>query len=550
MNLLKPFYGRIEVFMKKISILLTFGLLCYTTASIDAHNQSIDFDDDDCFAIDTDLNDISHNLNNIDRSTLTRSDNSSALAIYTFFGLMDDPSAVLNTPIYQATSPVRNRPILEYPFALTYGFDNKDKNTLSFMLYANFWDHKHYTKDGTTLNTYFDLGNEERIAQLAIADQALELNTVENLAKSLGLFDPATIEARRMGGLLEAHVAANKWNVMVQLPILYTEQNLHLKPWEKAAIALSPIGGMLQTDGVDENDFIYDHIVMDQFGIGDIKLKTMYQMHTSNTFNLDLGAFIIFPTARALKQGIVGTWFDQNNERAYLNLTTIDPQNITVQNQDDVANFFLGSVNKLASNILNTPLGNGGFVMLAPSINFDWYFARDWQFSNDFSLQVPLPAMQPKFYQQTQTQINFLIDYNQAYNAGPDAFASYVNQEIQNLFFPYVFPTKVFPGIVFNSTNQFVYGYHDWDFYIGTNFWYQGAESLQKPDILYLQSFQYDYVGAQAASAAQQKLFLKTNWNTQTTNYSWSLSLYGDITIWNCGIGNDYTLGLTVDCKF
>lgn len=536
--------------MKKISILFTLGLLCYTTKSIDAYNKDIIFDDDDCFSIDTDLNDISHNLNNIDQSTLLRSGSSSALAIYTFFGLMEDPSAVLNIPIYQATSPVRNRPILEYPFALTYGFDNKNNNTLSFMLLANFWDHKHYIKNGTTLNTYFDLGNEERIAQLAIADQALELNTVENLAQSLGLFDPATIEQRRMAGLLEAHVTSRKYNVIAQLPIIYTEQNLHLKPYEKTAITLSPIGKMLQTDGVNEDDFTYNHIVMDQFGIGDIKVKAIYQMHATDVFNLDLGGFIIFPTATAFKQGIIGTWFDQNNKRAYLNLTTIDPQNITVQNQDDIANFFLDSVNKLASNILNTPLGNGGFVMFAPSMNFDWYFARDWQFSNDFSLQVPLPATKQRFYQQTQNNTNFLIDYNQAYNDGPEAFASYVNQELQNLFFPYVFPTKVFPGIVFNSTNQFVYDYHDWDFYLGTNFWYQQKEYLQKPIIPDEQKFQYDYVHAQAASAAQQKIFLKTNWNSQTTNYSWSLSLYGDITIWNYGIGNDYTLGITVDAKF
>lgn len=536
--------------MKKISIWLAFGLFFWNISSTYIHAQPIDFDDDFFANIDNDLNSISQNLDTIDQSTLVRSEIDSSLAIYTFFGLMNNPANVLNIPIYQATSPIRNRPILEYPFALTYGFDIKNNNTLSFMLFANFWNHKHYTKNGTTLNTYFDLGNEKRIAQITIADEALELNTAENLAKSLGLFDPATVEERRLGGMLQAHATHKRWNIMVQLPILYTEQNLHLKPWEKAAIAISPIGNALSTDGVDENDFIYDHIVMDQFGFGDLKCKVMHQMHYSNTFNIDLGGFIILPTEKACKQEIIGTWFEQNNQRGYLNLTTINPENVTDQNKDDVANFFLDAVNKLASNILNTPLGNGGFVTIAPSLNFDWYFADNWQFSNDFSLQIPLPKTEPRFYQQTQTTTDFYNDYNKAYQAGPDVFALYVNQELANLFFPYVFPTMVFPGLVFNSTNQFTHSYHDWDFYIGANFWYQGAENIKKPIIPFQQSFQYDYKGAQAERAAQEKLFIKINWNSQTTNYSWLLSLYGDISIWNCGIGNDYTLGINVDCKF
>ncbi|MBP6870065.1 hypothetical protein KBC04_04235 [Candidatus Babeliales bacterium] len=547
--------------MKKISILLIFGLLLHNSNPILTYDFNADYEsshnnfEEDLFNIDTDLNAISGNLSNIDKSTLTRSPGSSADAIYTFFTIINEdpngnPSNVLNLPIYQKTSPVRNRPILEYPFTLTYGFDLEDKNSLSFNLFINLWDQKNYTKEGTTLQTYYDLGNAERVAQLQIVDDLLGLNIAENLAKSLGLFDPATIQERRLGGILESHVLHNKWNLMMQLPILYTEQNLSLKPWEKAAITMSPIGSMLRTDGVDENDFIYDHIVMDQFGFGDLKFKTMYQMHNTNTFNLDLGGFVILPTARALKQGIIGTWFDQNNERAYLDLTSIDPENITVQNQDDIANFFLGSVNKLSSNILNSPLGNGGFVVIAPSMNFDWYFARNWQFSNDFSLQIPLPTVQPRFFQKTQSQVDFLIDYNAAYDAGPTAFATFVNQELQNLFFPYVFPTQVFPGLVFNSTNQFMYTFSDFNFYIGGNYWYQGSETLQKPSLPFQQSFEYDYIGAQAASAAQAKLLGKINYNTETTNYSWSLSLYGDITIWNSGIGNDFTLAVNVDCKF
>lgn len=552
--------------MKKLSALLAFGIFTYTINDcIFANNfgeqnfihynyDNQENDDDDDFAIDTGLNQL--NLNHIDtKHNLTRA--AGPETIYAFFSLIADQpqyqEAILNTPIYQQTSPIRNRPILEFPFTLAYGFDMKGKNSVSLTPFMNIASKKNFTKTSQTLDSYFLLGNPARIAALEYIDSLdLGIQVADNLAKSLALFDPATVVERRLGGIFESRAGHDKWSLICQLPILYTERNLYLTPVQKAAISVSSIGGMLETDGVSEDDFVYDHIVMDQVGLGDFKLKAMYQMHNSNTFNIDLGGFIIVPTATAFVQGIAGVWFDANNERGYLDLTTIDPENITTQNQDDIANFFLAAVDKLSSNILNCPLGNNGHVVFAPSINFDWYFADRLQWSNDFSLQVPLPAKEQRFYQLTQTQTQFLTDYNAAYDAGPDIFASYVNTQIQNMFFPFVFSTMVYPGVVFNSTNQLVYHLETTDLYLGANFWYQGAEQLKLLNNANNngQNYSYDYAGAGAASAAQEKIFARVNYNIEHGRYAWSVSGYGDITVWNSGIGNDYTVALSIDCKF
>ncbi|MDP3788717.1 MAG: hypothetical protein Q8Q60_05385 [Candidatus Chromulinivorax sp.] len=552
--------------MKKISALLTLGLIFYNATDVviasdfNYIENTIFEDDDDDFAIDDSLNNISlENSNNFTFTRSFRSPADNAALIYTFFGFIDDntaaQNALLNIPIYQQTSPIRNRPILEEPFTLPYGFDLRDNHAISFQFFFNVWSHKNFTKDSTSLGSYFLLGNPLRIAELEFIDDLFDGDNVANFAKALILFDPATVQENRMGGVFESHVIHNNTVLTVQLPVLYAERNLYLTPSQKAAISISSLGSMLTTDGVDENDFIYKHIVMDQFGIGDLKFKAMYEIHATDTFDIDLGGFVILPTATALKQGIIGVWFDQNNDRAYFDLATIDlSAPLTTQNQDDVANFFLAAIDKLSSNILNCPLGNNGHVVIAPSINFDWYFARNWRFSNDFSLQVPLPAQEQRFYQKIQSQAEFLNDYNVAFDAGatdPITFVNYVNAQLQDLLFPYVFPTMVFPGIVFNSTNQFAYEFNTCNFYIGSNFWYQGPEHLQSfPNIQNNQDFSYEYAQAAAASAAQEKLFAKVSYNCNSTNYSWSLSAYGDITVWNSGIGNDFTLGLSIDGKF
>ncbi len=545
--------------MKKLSALLALGMLTYSmNESIFAQDFSqqnymqYDDDDDDDFAVDTDLNTL--NLNDIDKThTLTRTagpDN-----IYAFFSLIHDQpqyqNAILNLPIYQQTSPVRNRLILDYPFTLTYGFAINDHHSFSIVPFFNYASHKNFTKTSDTLNSYFLLGNPARIDAITYIDDIVHLNAAERLARSLGLFDFATIEERKLGGALCSQVLFENWRLIAQMPILYVERNLFLTPVQKAAIAVSSMGNMLATDGVDENDFIYQHIVMDQVGLGDLKIKAMYQAHTTDTFNINLGGFMIAPIATAFAQGIVGVWFDANNDRAYLDLATIDPQNITDQNKDDIANFFLAAVDKLSSNILNCPLGSH-HVIFAPSVNFDWYFANNWQFSNDFSLQVALPSTEQRFYQLTQTPSQFSSDYNAAFNAGPEIFCKYVNTQIQNMFFPFVFPTMVYPGAVFNSTNQFGYHLATTDIYFGGNFWYQGAEQLKLVHNAYNnnQNYSYDYPGAAAASAAQEKLFARINYRIQTDRYEWSVSGYADATVWNSGIGNDYTLALSFDCKF
>ena len=553
--------------MKKLSALLALGLLTYSmneclfaqSFSQQSFLQYDDYeseDDDDDFAIDMDLNEL--DLDVVDTQNMpTRGATRSVDDIYLFFSIIADKPAfqngLLNTPVYQQTSIIRNRPILEYPFTLTYGFDIKDNSSVSLTPFLNMSSHKNFTKTSQTLDSYFLLGNPAKITALEYID-SLELTKpiAENLAKSLALFDPAIVQERRLGGVLESRVSLEHWSLFAQLPILYTERNLYLTPVQKAAIAISPIGGMLKSDGVSENDFVYQHIVMDQVGLGDFKFKAMYQAHSSDIFSLDLGGFIIVPTATAFAQGIVGVWFDANNDRGYLDLTKITPGNLTTENKDAITNFFLDAIDTLSSNILNCPLGNNGHVVFAPSMNFDWYFAQNWQWSNDFSLQVALPATEQRFYQLTQTENQFLTSYNNAYNAGPDTFGTFVNQQIQNTFFPFVFPTQVYPGVVFNSTNQLGYHLATTDIYFGANFWYQGAEQLKMLANANNnnQDFSYNYPGAGAASAAQEKLFARINYTIETDRCQWSLSGYGDATVWNSGIGNDFTVGLSIDCKF
>lgn len=545
--------------MKKISIALTFGLLFYSNITQPNSNQSYaafcDEDDDDFFSDDP-LNNIS--LTNSDSFKIATHRGSSENIALWALGLqsLSNPEALLNQNIYNYTAPLRTRPILEYPFALTYGFDTQEGNSVSAMLFVNTTPAKNFTKDSTHLDSYLDINNQDRIDILEEIAAFIPDDQPITIGDSLALFAPLKVLEARIGILFEAHVVRNKLSMTAQLPVLYTARKLSLTQAEEAAIDSSPLAALLVGDGsINPDTFKRQHFGVDQVGFGDFKFKMMYECHRSDVFDVYFGGFVILPTEHAFHTGLIGASLPQNNVRPTINLANIDPTNVTLANKDAIADFFLATLDKLASNILYSPLGNNSHVVIAPSLNFDWFFTDRWNFASDYSLQIPFPGPEARFYKKVQSAAAFTAEFNAASAESDAALVEFANQKIEDLFIPYVFNTSVFPGIVINSTNQFVYDHNQWDFAFGANFWYQSAEKLQNINLPQNGSpasadYNYDMAAATAHSVAQEKLFAKINYTLDHTNYSWSLSAYGDITIWNSGIGNDFTLGICADCRF
>ena len=542
--------------MKKVSVLfLTVGFLfCNKSHLLIAQphfkttsSDNFDFDDDFSFG-DSDLDGLS--VENIEKPIMrgTPEENAEAWAI-AIAVLVDDPNNIFNLSFYKKTSPIRIRPILEYPIALTYGYDLQENSSMSCNLYLNVTQEKVFTDDSTTLNSYVNLDGSNFL------ESTFEGETVD-------LFAPTKVYEARIGGLIQGFVHHNKWKITMQLPVAYTARKLSLTDEEQTAIQESALGEMFEdASNGDIENFKSQHFGADQFGFGDFKIKTTYQIYNSNRFNADFGGFIIFPTAVATKQGINGTWFEQENNKGYLNLLTIDPQDIlnqslTTQNQQEIQTFLLDVFDTLNSNILYSPLGNNGHVVFATTYNSEFAFSNQWTWFNDMSLQIPLIAQEQRYFKKMQTEESFLTEYNTLFDSEDyTAFVLFINEKIQDAFFPTIITTKVFPGLVFNSTNQIMYQHHDWDFTLGSNFWVQGKESLQNHNVSATgeqinSGYYYDIQSARAARAWQEKLLGKINYHFESSTNSWAVGLYSDITILNSGIGNDFTIGVTIDGKF
>jgi hypothetical protein len=542
--------------MKKVSVfLLTTSFLFYHEFQAlkaqpnfkQTSANSFDFEDDFSFG-DSDLDNLC--LQNI-QTPITRGTSEENAAAWTIAiaALITDPNNVFNQSFYKKTSPIRIRPILEYPVALTYGYDLEDNSSMSCNLYLNVTQEKVFTDDSTRLDSYINIDSSNFI------EGAFEGETID-------LFAPIKVYEARIGGLIQGYVHHNKWNITMQLPLAYTARKLSLTDEEQTAVEESALGDMFEdASNGDIETFKSQHFGVDQFGFGDFKIKTTYQIYNSDRFNADFGGFVIFPTAVATKQGINGTWFEQENNKGYLNLLTIDPQDIlnntlTTQNKDDIKTFLLDVFDTLNSNILYSPLGNNGHVVFALSYNSEFAFSNQWTWFNDMSLQIPLLGQEQRYFKRMQTEESFLTEYTELFDSDDyTEFILFINQKIQDAFFPTIITTKVFPGLVFNSTNQIMYQHHDWDFTLGSNFWVQGEESIQNHNLSATgeqinSGYYYDIESATAARAWQEKLLGKINYHFESSTNSWAVGLYSDISILNSGIGNDFTIGLTLDGKF
>lgn len=462
---------------------------------------------------------------------------------------------LLHSDLFLKSSPIRHRNITTFPINLNYLYKH-DICDLSATLFFNKTNAKNFTQTSTTLNSYALLENnpiadvlEELATQYGIASKF-------NIGESLQLLAPAKVQEHNLGILFQLDRTHNDWTFDLQIPLLYAERNLFLTDEEKNALYGSALAQIIGSSGdLDEWEIAKQHFISDQIGIGDLKFRFMKQIACDWRGNTLLGGFISLPTAFAIKKGVIGTHFQQNNDRAPLPLEEINPDptaaaNLTDKNKEDLANFFSAASDHLMANILHTSLGNKGHINLGLTASCDWYINDAWSMNSNYALEIPIPAKEKRFFIKHQTQEGFDKKYNEAKAVDALSVVNFARNELKDRLFPLVYNSFVFPGVILNSITHFSRSFGTWNCNAGWNFWYQGAEKDISIDAPITELPYLDIKNAFAASASQFKIFGKIHHIFETKQYQWSLSLYGDATIWNSGIGNDFTLGLSVDYIF
>ncbi len=470
-----------------------------------------------------------------------------------------------------------SRNINNYPFALHFDYTVSEQDTFNTNLFMNTCTQKYISSSGNTLESIVDFANQG--FEDILATVAEVSGTILSTDTSLDLFAPGRIEERKMGGLFQYMRRNEKWFFRAQVPFMYIERNLQFTQAQKDAIYNSPLVQILASwannnsgNLVSEKDLADDFFVVDQIGFGNIHLGGMHNLIDTNNFELKLGGYIELPTEWAFKQGIKGTWYNQDNSgRNPFIMAAINPltlNNLNQAQQDMITAFFLGCVNQMSANALATNLGNSEHTAIAIQTDFAWYPFEKAYFQGYLAGQYMLPAQEQRFFiKQAGTNYTNLIA-----SVNPNApTASQVvqvvqgfAQELQDRLYPYVFTTEVQPGLMFNIFASVEIPHNRWHFSLGANGWYQAQETLfniqgtqinapgslvpnlnSPSQILGL----IDLDAARGFAAYQIKPFVQIDYHCDYHQLT-TFSVYADYTVANESTGNDLTLNLSFSMKF
>ncbi len=490
--------------------------------------------------------------------------------------------ALLQENFFLRTNILRHRSLLDYPEFIPYRHD-KDKRGVYVDFFYNQTSRMYFTKGSSNICSYLALSQQSFLqkleniidsVKLAFLDLVIDTDKVFRL---LGLFQTFTVQERRLGFMIGGKTKFNRWYLNIFAPWYYIERNHFVNEDLQESI------DALITDILEEtfdiprltpeqmvaaekkkNQFIDQHLIVDKFGIGDTRVYLDYPVIKNKYVSTRAGFLATIPTAFAFKKGLKGTNLQRTINRPILNLTAIANQFTQTQTiNPQLFDFGLAALDNLSAMLLETPLGNGGHVgigvilrnrsPLSSFIKQDW--ARRIIMRSFISFEYQFPAIEWR---------SFRIPVNEAlFNArdltdtSPDTSPLIINsnyafilQQLTDRLFPVAAQALMNPGIIFRWSSQTCYEGNWGGFTIGSDTYVQNKEKFLK---IYIDNFtqpMIDSFNARAPIAYQSKLVGSVFWKIEKPDRLYTVSLLGDYTFMNKGIGADFMITLKFDTTF
>lgn len=489
---------------------------------------------------------------------------------------------ILQENFYVRTNELTQRSLLDYPtislprrwtnYTGTYGFD----------LFWNKTNRMYFSQSSSNISSYLNIGPSALVDALSNAHAEIAkiapLVAAYNPEKIAPLFRNFTVEQRRIGLMFHAEKRIKKVFFYMFVPIYYIERNMFASEIEQEALTLT----FGRLDQQSQDTFAKNHLISDQFGLGDTRMSVDFQIKDSEQWGFNLGFFMTLPTAFAFKQGIEGSTYHKTACPPSIDILNLACQGIQGdQEQKNAAiaqalNFGFKALDNLAANILQTPLGNGGHVGLGVALQTDSYLhnfiKRPWAEALNYRSRLSLEYLCPN----TKTRYFLLKDRSACFEAlglnnaqslissnvaDSDAYATSVlnffDQQIAQEFFPPAFSVKVHPGFIFRNTSKAFHEGDHWFFALGNDFWLQSKEELNRfrpagdcKTACKINADDYKLHAAQKPVAYQGKIWGTIAYKVLRNDVDWALSFNIDQTYLKSGIGADYTIALGFDAHF
>jgi len=473
---------------------------------------------------------------------------------------------ILQEDLYCKTYPLNKRSLLDLPFVRPYRWHSIYDQKVGVQLFYNQTDRMHFTGRCDNISSYLAICNSNLLRKLSdkldediIREQFPDFD-LDPLC-IFPLFRNMTIQERRLGFMFSG---SQRWKTLTfraYAPLYYLERNYFLTNQERKAVE-DVFGEQSDTEFQDQ------HMISDKIGIGDTRLVCAYHVLRCPDIALNLGFQLTIPTAFPFKKGLKGASFQQWKKIRHCKFSI---QELWELAQEDVnaateygSDFFLGALDTLSANLLDTPLGNnqhlGIGLFFQNKSRLSYYFKRPWadqiHYKGNISLEYLLPRTERRFFlirTDNDSLDKRLFDEERA-DDDPAYAANWLNlieETFTNKFYPVALDTRIQPGLIFHWTSNMFYERGPWRYQLGTDWYIQTPTSLESLEVPQdIGACNIELKKAEPPYMYQSKICGGIYYSFERPCRTWNLSLYGDYTYWTEGLGKDFTLSLNLEVDF
>lgn len=484
---------------------------------------------------------------------------------------------ILQQDLFLKTTQLNTRSLLDMPMLGALQSCRTNKRIFNADFFYNQTTRGNFTRTSTDLESYLALSSVtliDKIQQSIAMLKDLFPTAQIDVQRIFALFKNMTTQQRRLG-LMFAYTHQHK-NLIgrVITPFYYLERNLFLTPAQQAAVEDEFGAG----DPQEAADFQKKYFISDKVGFGDTRLEIEGPAMRSNLVHFNVGGHLTIPTAFTIEKGMMGSSFtrpctlptfdfEQLFELAEnaINGTEQQMQDAQEQGIDILRTLLLDALDRFSGNLIDTKLGNDGHLGVGlfyrSHAHLSGLIKRQWaekvHFFSKVSLEYLFPAIEKRYFIKKNNPEAFAArDFRDTDQSLPNL--EFLGEELINKFYLIALNTRVQPGVIIHTNNKLCYQGVQWGVHIGTDFWLQTRAHLSKikepskefhtgPPIT-IESL--DKRKAKPFFAYQSKLFAGVTCQIERPQARWFTSLNVDSTLFNSGIGQDYTIAIKVERQF
>lgn len=461
---------------------------------------------------------------------------------------------LLQQEIYNRTNPIVVRSLLDLPSLRPYFLDYCGWQVVVQPFYSQM-DPVYVTKHSPFIKSYINLGvpalaNEidlilEDINNAGVLETPINID----IPQTLSLFQNLRAQEYRAGFMFSFAKEYKDWNFSFRIPVYYMIHNFFLNNTEIDNIKNAPLftdDGLWGQGGTTGtvNEFVFTNLVNDKVGFGDSRFMALYNLASSYKNDIWLGAIATLPTAVKVKEGMIGGSFNKCESIPAFDLLSIANLSLCGRGYkvtEMLETIGIAALRKLSILLVDIPLGNGGHFGVGPHFDIRHFYNDVLSTRTMIEAEFFSSKTKKRFFLEDKSRFNFNLDLTDGDMANQNI--AFLNEQVLNTFFPVCSKVDVTPGWLFKAYHELMLDFNCWQLVGGFDFWYQGAEKIGANFCGSMVSFDTLSKGRRL-SAYQGKIFGSFSHYRHSSDFDWSLALTYDDTVFNKGIGKDFTVGL------